>query len=196
MFWTLKFFLWPSGQSSCSLHPILRFLLIMIVILKYGVNLAFSKYQFHTCTNGKRFIWYKLGLSTCFKCTNLVCFSSILANLSGIFSNYADQQLYEIITMVTDFSSASRVVIMGDLNCGPSLPGRNIQEEFESIYKVYLPYERNWDTHMTFYKLSLEIIDSNYFSCCPDYLLILLGWGVVIIGWKILVLVQCYMVEK
>lgn len=95
----------------------------------------------------------------------LVCFPSILANLSGIFSNYAEQQLYEIITMVTDLSSASRVVIMGDLNCGPSLPGRNIQEEFESIYKVYLAYERNWDTHMTFNKLSLEIINSNYFSC-------------------------------
>nr|XP_011418835.2 uncharacterized protein LOC105322019 isoform X2 [Crassostrea gigas] len=59
-------------------------------------------------------------------------------NLSGIFSNYAEQQLYEIITMVTDLSSASRVVIMGDLNCGPSLPGRNIQEEFETSYYHFI----------------------------------------------------------
>lgn len=99
--------------------------------------------------------------------------------------------------MVTDLSSASRVVIMGDLNCGPSLPGRNIQEEFESIYKVYLAYERNWDTHMTFNKLSLEIIDSNY-KCTflVTWLYIYLFGQGIIIGCDILILVQCYIVEK
>lgn len=59
-------------------------------------------------------------------------------NLSGIFSNYADQHFYETVTMVTDLSSASRVVIMGDLNCGPRLPLRNIKEEFETAYHHFI----------------------------------------------------------
>lgn len=59
-------------------------------------------------------------------------------NLSGIFTNYAEQQLYETVIMVTDLSSASRVVIMGDLNCGPRLPERNIKEEFETSYHHFI----------------------------------------------------------
>lgn len=55
--------------------------------------------------------------------------------------------------------------------------------------------KRNWVTHMTFYKISLEIINSNYFSCYPDYLFnYFLVRGILL--WKILILFQCYMVEK
>lgn len=54
-------------------------------------------------------------------------------------------------------------------NGGSQLWTKSTWEEYPrgiwKYIKVYLAYERNWDTHMTFNKLSLEIINSNYFSC-------------------------------
>lgn len=68
---------------------------------------------------------------------------SVLANLQSIFQSYEDQNFFETVTMEIDLKSASRVVIIGDLNFGGGIPQRNIKEEFGSTSFLLLTITRS-----------------------------------------------------
>ncbi|XP_062615524.1 uncharacterized protein LOC134277224 [Saccostrea cucullata] len=76
----------------------------------------------------------KVGDIACTHLTPLLGPIYIEPNLQGIFEGYADQNFFETITLDYDLSSSLRVVIMGDLNCGPGIPEKNIEEECEKSY--------------------------------------------------------------
>ncbi|XP_061171909.1 uncharacterized protein LOC133181413 [Saccostrea echinata] len=76
----------------------------------------------------------KVGDIVCTHLTPLLGPIYVEPNLQGIFEGYADQNFFETVTLDIYLSSSSRAVIMGDLNCGPGLPEKNIVEECEKSY--------------------------------------------------------------
>ncbi|XP_056004740.1 uncharacterized protein LOC125660253 [Ostrea edulis] len=76
----------------------------------------------------------KVGDIACTHLTANLGFQYIEPNLQSIFQSYEDQNFFETVTMEIDLKSASRVVIMGDLNFGGGIPQRNIKEEFGKSY--------------------------------------------------------------
>ncbi|KAK3095906.1 hypothetical protein FSP39_020656 [Pinctada imbricata] len=58
--------------------------------------------------------------------------------LQSKFSSWRDQNLHDVQTLVQDFRDFPRMIIMGDLNCGPSVPEQNVAEDFSASFQALM----------------------------------------------------------